>query len=161
MILKLWYVLLGLSLDGICLLHGRSVNFVPMWLISMLIWPFVACFIFVFVHCSYSCPICNHFYAVVFVNCHSQCLKKIMRFILQVLWHCNVVVTKHWLTGFQLLLSYMCVCVCVCVCVWNSPALLFTDRHIFVSINILWCHPQACWWRQSYLSVKLIASMHR
>ena len=112
MILKLWYVLLGLSLDGICLLHGRSVNFVPMWLISMLIWPFVACFIFVFVHCSYSCPICNHFYAVVFVNCHSQCLKKIMRFILQVLWHCNVVVTKHWPTGFQLLLWYICVCVC-------------------------------------------------
>ena len=46
------------------------------------IWPFVACFIFVFVRCSYSCPIYSLFFAVVFVNCHSQCLKKIMRFIL-------------------------------------------------------------------------------
>ena len=131
MILKLWYVLLGLSLDGICLLHGRSVNFVPMWLISIFIWPFVACFIFVFVHCSYSCPICSHFHDVVFVNYHSQCLKKIMRFILWVLWHCNVVVTKHWLMWFQLLLWY--IYMCVCVCVWNSPTLLFTDVFLYRS----------------------------
>ena len=137
MILKLWYVLLGLSLDGICLLHGRSVNFVLVWLISMLIWPFVACFIFVFVHCSYSCPICNHFYAVVFVNCHSQCLKKIMRFILQVLWHCNVVVTKHWLTGFQLLLSYMCVCVCVCVCVEFSSIVVYRPTYFCIHQHTL------------------------
>ena len=137
MILKLWYVLLGLSPDGICLLHGRSVNFMPVWLIYMLIWPFIACFMFVFVHCSYSCPICSHFYVVVFVNCHSQCLKKIMRFILWVLWHCNVVVTKHWLMGFQLLLWYIYIYMCVCVCGILQhcclPTFFCIDQHTLMS----------------------------